>query len=229
MSQASNQRAQQECRERFIVMFFEKGYGDKFEYVGGKTSSKGKAKLRCRICGNVFEKYGSFAQQGINIRCDKCHIYLNDLSNAPRDGKLGEHIAERYNNGDAFQEISDAFGIKKKYRAGFLREQGIEVVNRLGNTEKEKRRKKKEETKKRKDDERMAKEQQRQKDKAIRELIDTLKSNTIHIKQYVDIVGESGRSIQVERDTGEGSHQSIVLRNVEGNPQLQSVARAVAT
>ena len=115
------------CRERFLVQFEERGYSDKFEFLGGRTSSKGKAKLRCKLCGCEFERYGGFCQQWVNIRCDKCHIYLLDETDAPRDGKLAEHMAERFLNGDSLATISTDWNIHKRYVSRMIREIGVDV------------------------------------------------------------------------------------------------------
>ena len=52
-----NEREHRECVERFAVLFAE--YDDRYEFIGGRTSSKGKARLRCRICGHEFDITGS--------------------------------------------------------------------------------------------------------------------------------------------------------------------------
>ena len=113
------------CLERFLVQFEERGYSDKFEFLGGRTSSKGKARLRCRICGHEFEKFGNFCQQWTNIRCDMCHIHLLDETDAPRDGKLAEHLAERFLSGDLIGEISRDWNIHRRYVSNLIRDVGV--------------------------------------------------------------------------------------------------------
>lgn len=127
-----NMKAQKSCRQRFLSMFVEKGYSDKFEFIGGYTSSRGKAVIRCRLCGCVFMKAGSFVQQGINIRCDGCRIQLSDKLDMPRDGRLAEHLAERYEAGETIRELSALTGMGRKNIARLIKLQGVEVKARLG-------------------------------------------------------------------------------------------------
>ena len=128
-NEAYNKKAQQECYERFISMFESKGYSDKFEFIGGHTSSKGKVILRCKICGSEFEKIGSFVQQGINIRCNKCHAHLNDIISAPMDGLLEAHVLAEFREGKSVKKISKQYGIHERYISEILKESGVDVKN----------------------------------------------------------------------------------------------------
>ena len=123
----SKWNAEQEriCRDRFLVQFEERGYSDKFEFLGGRVSNRGKARIRCKICGYEFEKFGNFCSQWVNIRCDRCHIYLFDETDAPRDGKLAENMAARFLNGESIASISDDWNIHRRYVSRMIREVGV--------------------------------------------------------------------------------------------------------
>ena len=122
---ASNARAEAECRERFMELF-EKGYAHRFEFLGGRTSSKGRARLRCKVCGHEFERPGSFAQMGSNIYCPHCHAYRDSALDVPHDGRLADHLAEMYANGMKASDIAAATGIQDRYVRRILKEGGIE-------------------------------------------------------------------------------------------------------
>lgn len=136
---AWNAAAEAECRARFMVLF-DKGYAHYFDFLGGRTSSKGKARLRCRICGHEFEKFGSFAQQDVNIYCPRCHVHRDDEVTVPTDGHLVERMAGMYSDGMSTAEIEAATGIQKRYVSKLLKEHGIELgTNRIGKAKKEQR------------------------------------------------------------------------------------------
>ena len=122
---ASNARAEAECRERFMALF-EEGYAHYFEFIGGRTSSKGKARLRCRLCGHEFERTGGFAVIGSNIYCPHCHVHRDDAVAAPTDGRLVEHLAEMYENGMKASEIAAATGVQDRFVRRLLKESGVE-------------------------------------------------------------------------------------------------------
>lgn len=122
---ASNARAEAECRERFMALFEER-YAHYFEFVGGRTSSKGKARLRCRFCGHEFERTGGFAVIGSNIYCPHCHVHRDDAVTAPTDGRLVEHLTEMYESGMKASDIAAATGVQVKFVCKLLKEGGIE-------------------------------------------------------------------------------------------------------
>lgn len=122
---ASNARAEAECRERFTVLFEEK-YAHHFEFIGGRTSSKGRARLRCRFCGHEFERTGGFAVIGSNIYCPHCHVHRDDAVTAPTDGRLVEHLAEMYESGMKASEIAAATGVQDRFVRRLLKEGGVE-------------------------------------------------------------------------------------------------------
>lgn len=122
---ASNARAEAECRERFTVLFEEK-YAHYFEFIGGRTSSKGRARLRCRFCGHEFERTGGFAVIGSNIYCPHCHVHRDDAVTAPTDGRLVQHLTEMYESGMKASEIAAATGVQDRFVRRLLKEGGVE-------------------------------------------------------------------------------------------------------
>lgn len=122
---ASNERAESECRERFMVLFNQQ-YAHYFEFLGGRTSSKGRVNLRCKVCGNEFSKAGSFAQQGTNIFCPRCHVHRDDAITLPIDGHLVEHLTELYESGMKVSDIEDATGLQGRHIRRMLKDNGIE-------------------------------------------------------------------------------------------------------
>ena len=123
---ASNAAAEAECRARFEKLFAER-YAHRFEFLGGRTSSKGKARLRCMVCGCEFEKFGSFAQMDLNIYCPRCHAHRDDDVMAPHDGRLAETAAGMYAAGVDMCGIASATGISVRYIAAILRERGVDI------------------------------------------------------------------------------------------------------
>lgn len=146
----SNEQSERECRDRFFYLWDEYGYSDKFEFIGGRTSSKGKVKLRCKLCGEEFERFGNLVQQHINTRCPNCWIHLNDETIAPRDYKLAERIVSDYLNGAAVYEIAKYYNLQERPVSKMLHDCGITPdCRRAGKRSKEsdKRRKEKEKLK----------------------------------------------------------------------------------
>ena len=143
---AWNAEEERKCRERFMELF-EKGYAHRFEFLGGRTSSKGRARLRCKVCGHEFEKPGSFAQMGSNIYCPHCHAYRDSVLDVPHDGRLADHLAEMYASGMKASDIAAATGIQDRYVRRILKEGGIEFnTNRYRTIDKEKRKAEREAT-----------------------------------------------------------------------------------
>lgn len=122
---ASNARAEAECRERFMALFEER-YAHYFEFIGGRTSSKGRARLRCRFCGHEFERTGGFAVIGSNIYCPHCHVHRDDAVTAPTDGRLVQHLTEMYESGMKASEIAAATGVQDRFVRRLLKEGGVE-------------------------------------------------------------------------------------------------------
>lgn len=111
---AWNENEERKCRDRFMAIFNER-YAHYFEFIGGRTSSKGKARLRCKVCGHEFERFGSFAQQGVNIYCPRCHVHRDDSIGVPADGHLDQHVADMFADGMAYEQIAQATGIDLRY------------------------------------------------------------------------------------------------------------------
>lgn len=111
---AANAKREAESRERFVTGFNER-YAHYFEFLGGQTSGKGKAKLRCKVCGCEFEKFGNFVRMDVNTFCPRCHVHRDDEVNVPIDGKLLEHLGEMYASCMTFEQVSEATGIACKY------------------------------------------------------------------------------------------------------------------
>lgn len=125
---AYNEKMQRECYERFLVLFEERGYSDKFEFLGGRTSSKGKARIRCKLCGHEFERYGSFAETNSNLRCGYCWVHRDDEICAERDYKLAEHVAIEYEGGKTISEISAKYNIQEQVISKMLDDCGVNRV-----------------------------------------------------------------------------------------------------
>ena len=122
---AWNENEERKCRDRFMAIFNER-YAHYFEFLGGRTSCKGKARLRCRFCGHEFEKNGQFAQIGSNIYCPHCHVHRDDAVTAPTDGRLVQHLTEMYESGMKASEIAAATGVQDRFVRRLLKESGIE-------------------------------------------------------------------------------------------------------
>jgi|GEM_PF-4222148 len=122
---AWNENEERKCRERFTVLF-EENYAHHFEFIGGRTSSKGRARLRCRFCGHEFERTGGFAVIGSNIYCPHCHVHRDDAVAAPTDGRLVQHLTEMYESGMKASEIAAATGVQDRFVRRLLKEGGVE-------------------------------------------------------------------------------------------------------
>ena len=118
-----NAREHRECAERFTVLFAE--YEDHYEFIGGRTSSKGKARLRCRICGHEFDITGSFAQIHSNVRCPRCRVKAFDSTDLPRDGMLASRISIAYESGMRVLEIAEAFGLTQRAASNLVNEVAV--------------------------------------------------------------------------------------------------------
>lgn len=116
---AANAQSREECERRFAELFNAR-YSHYFEFLGGRTSSKGRAALRCKVCGCEFERVGSFAQQDSNIFCPRCHVHRDDEIGVPVDGMLSEHLGEMYASGMTVEEIADQTGISALYITGLI-------------------------------------------------------------------------------------------------------------
>ena len=122
---AWNENEERKCRARFMAIFNER-YAHYFEFLGGRTSCKGKARLRCKVCGHEFEKNGQFAQIGSNIYCPHCHVHRDDDVTAPTDGRLVQHLTEMYESGMKASEIAAATGVQDRFVRRLLKEGGVE-------------------------------------------------------------------------------------------------------
>ena len=122
---AWNENEERKCRDRFMAIFNER-YAHHFEFLGGRTSCKGKARLRCKVCGHEFEKNGQFAQIGSNIYCPHCHVHRDDAVTAPTDGRLVQHLTEMYESGMKASEIAAATGVQDRFVRRLLKEGGVE-------------------------------------------------------------------------------------------------------
>lgn len=111
---AANAQSREECERRFAEIFGAR-YSHYFEFLGGRTSCKGKARLRCKVCGCEFERVGNFAQQGSNVFCPRCHVHRDDEIDVPVDGMLSEHLGEMYASGMTAEEITAQTGIGRRY------------------------------------------------------------------------------------------------------------------
>lgn len=56
--------------ENFILRLQE--HNKNIAYYSGYTNSESKVKLKCKICGTVFERYASCVRQNKTIRCFNC-------------------------------------------------------------------------------------------------------------------------------------------------------------
>lgn len=120
---ASNEKSRIECAERFRAVF-EEEYAHLFEFIGGRTSSKGKALIRCRVCGNVFETTGSFVETHSNLTCPRCRVKRDDDIRVPPDGTLDARLVEMRSSRMTVKEIAAATGIRPRYVAQILNENG---------------------------------------------------------------------------------------------------------
>jgi 5-methylcytosine-specific restriction endonuclease McrA len=63
----SRERLRKEAEQRLIERLDALG----FDYLGGYTNKTGKVTLKCRVCGDVFERTVDFVKRG-NLICKKC-------------------------------------------------------------------------------------------------------------------------------------------------------------
>lgn len=63
----ANDKLAKEAEQRLAKHVAEIG----FEYVGGYSGKKGKATIRCRVCGSEFERTVAFLKDG-NVICPEC-------------------------------------------------------------------------------------------------------------------------------------------------------------
>lgn len=110
----ANDKSEMEGRERFVAMFNER-YAHYFEFLGGRTSGKGKARLRCKVCGHEFERFGNFVRMDTNLFCPRCHVHRDDEINVPTDGNLAEHLGILYASGLSCKQVMGATGIQERY------------------------------------------------------------------------------------------------------------------
>lgn len=110
----ANEQSEAEGYERFMAMFNQK-YARYFEFLGGRTSGKGKARLRCKVCGHEFERFGNFARMDSNLFCPRCHVHRDDVISVPTDGKLIERVNQMYADGTLTEQIAEATGISQRY------------------------------------------------------------------------------------------------------------------
>jgi len=111
---ASNERSQQECYERFLKLWEEYGYSKRFDFLGGRPSSKGKIRVRCKLCGHEQERTGNVVQKHTNMRCSSCWIHLNDETNAPTDYGLARRVVEDYEHGMTVADIAKCYGMQDR-------------------------------------------------------------------------------------------------------------------
>ena len=120
----SNAAAEAECRDRFMVIFNFR-YAHYFEFLGGRTSNKGKARLRCKVCGHEFERFGNFARMDANLFCPRCHIHRDDVITVPIDGRLTEHLSEMYASGIGLERLAEETGISSRYIRSLVTDESI--------------------------------------------------------------------------------------------------------
>lgn len=126
---AANAASHRECLERFLRIFADE-YAHRFEYLGGSVSSKGKARIRCKTCGHVFETCGNFAVEHSNLKCPRCRIRRDSESDLPADGRLDERLLEMHGDGLNVEEMSARTGISIRYIPQILEEHGIGKAER---------------------------------------------------------------------------------------------------
>lgn len=120
----SNATAEAECRDRFMVLFNFR-YAHYFEFLGGRTSNKGKARLRCKVCGHEFERFGNFARMDANLFCPRCHVHRDDVITVPIDGRLAEHLSEMYASGIGLERLAEETGISSRYIRSLVTDESI--------------------------------------------------------------------------------------------------------
>lgn len=120
-----NEKMQRECYERFLVLWEERGYSDKFEFLGGHTSARGKVRIRCKLCGHEFERIGSFAEIDSNLRCGYCWVHRDDETCAKRDYRLADHVVAEYESGQPIYKISAKYNIQERVISKMLHDAGV--------------------------------------------------------------------------------------------------------
>ena len=65
-----------------------------FEYIGGYIDEGGKVAIKCRTCGDVFERTAGFAKRG-NLICKKCEHEKTLLRQAQRKKERSEELKQK--------------------------------------------------------------------------------------------------------------------------------------
>lgn len=78
-----------------------------FDYLGGYTNKTGKVTLKCRVCGDVFERTVDFVKRG-NLICKKCEHEKALIRQAERKEERAEELRQKEINRKQNQKRAEA-------------------------------------------------------------------------------------------------------------------------
>ena len=78
-----------------------------FDYLGGYTNKTGKVTLKCRVCGDVFERTVDFVKRG-NLICRKCEHEKALIRQAERKEERAEELRQKEINRKQNQKRAEA-------------------------------------------------------------------------------------------------------------------------
>ena len=78
-----------------------------FDYLGGYTNKTGKVMLKCRVCGDVFERTVDFVKRG-NLICRKCENEKALIRQAERKEERAEELRQKEINRKQNQKRAEA-------------------------------------------------------------------------------------------------------------------------
>lgn len=67
----------------------------KYEYIGGYVNDNSKVKLRCKDCGDTFERYASSVRSGKEFRCFNCERLARSKTKEEREKAKDKKIIDR--------------------------------------------------------------------------------------------------------------------------------------
>lgn len=174
----ANARSHREFCEKFFDNWEKGGYGDKFELIGDVASSKGKVRLKCKLCGEEFDRFGNITTQHANVRCPNCWIHRDDETIAPRDYRLAERLAIEYEQGSTISELSKKYGIQERPVSNLVKSRGVAIDSNRSCTIASKKRKEASE----------ARRAEKQRVQRIRSEFRAVESDVRNMRRFIEVI-----------------------------------------